>query len=72
MDTGIDFLVGLGLTEDDALEAAFQVATLLAEEEVLPEFPSDPEDDQGKAAWLVAAHDSDFFEFIAESLSGDD
>ena len=72
MESGIDYLTSLGLSEGDALEAAFSVATVLAEEGVLPEFPEDPEDDEGKAQWLVAAHDNHFFEFIVKSLSDDE
>ena len=69
MSSGMDYLESHGLSEEDALEASFSVATLLAQEGVLPEFPEDPEDDQGKAEWLVAAYDLSFFELILESLA---
>lgn len=69
MDSGLDHLVSLGLSEDDALEAAFGVATLLAEAGELPEFPEDPDDDTAAASWLVAAHDYSFFDFVASSLT---
>ena len=68
LDFGIDRLVRLGLPETDALEAVFGVATVLEQQEALPPFPEEDGDDLGRAAWLVAAVDLDFFDVVVEAL----
>lgn len=58
-----------GLDEIEALEAVFGVATVLAEQGALPDFPEDGEDMRAKAEWVVAAADIDFFDVVVDALT---
>ncbi len=69
IDHGIDILVKAGLPERDALEAIFQVATVLAEQKALPAFPDDEAAPEDLGAWLVQAKDLEFFACVLEALS---
>jgi hypothetical protein len=71
IDTTIDELVARGLTENDALDTVFEIATELAGQELLPQFPEGDEvpiEEIGK--WVVAAGDLNFIEFCVEAVSG--
>ena len=66
---GVDILVKLGLPERDALDAIFTVATVLAEQKILPEFPDDTADVEHQGRWLVAAAELKFFDVLLEIVS---
>jgi hypothetical protein len=69
IDTTIDQLVTTGLTEEQALDTVFTVATTLAEGEVLPEFPDDTAPIIDSAHWLLKAVDVGFIDFCVEVVS---
>lgn len=69
LDFVVEDLVERGVTDADAIELVFEVATSLSEEGALPEFPDDTETWVAKARWLVAAKDLDFREFVREVLA---
>lgn len=63
-------LVRAGMREKDALGVIFEVATELANTDLLPEFP-----DGGSAAasgeWLVAAAGIEFYDLVIEMVAED-
>ena len=58
------------MSEGDALDAVFGVATVLAERGDLPPFPTEDGDVRGMAEWMVAAKDFKFFDVVLASLQG--
>ncbi len=71
IDTTIDELVSRGLTEDDALDTVFEIATDLAARSLLPEFPEgDDVPIEEIGGWVVAAGDLDFIRFCLEAVGG--
>lgn len=67
MDHAVDRLVELGVSSEVALDAIFQTVTYLAEEEVLPPFPTERASYEEAARWLVAAADFGLVDFLLEA-----
>lgn len=71
MDHAVDRLVALGATDEVALDAIFQTVTYLAEEGVLPPFPTERATYEEAAHWLVEAADFGLVGFLIEAASND-
>lgn len=71
MDHAVDRLVELGVSSEVALDAIFQTVTYLAEEEVLPSYPTERASYEEAARWLVAAVDFGLIEFLLEAAEND-
>lgn len=69
MDEAVARLVALGLTDLQAIDAIFEVATHCAQESLLPEFPEEREQFQQVGEWLVKAHDFGFVDFVVAALT---
>ena len=70
VDTAIDELTSLGLTEEDALDTVFTIATDLCERKLLPEFPDDQAAVESVGKWAIEASDFGFITFCVEAVSG--
>ena len=68
IDTTIDHLTSAGLTEEQALDTVFTVATVLAEAEVMPEFPDDHAPTVDSGHWLLKAAEIGFTDFCVEAV----
>lgn len=61
-------LVRAGMPERDALNVIFEIATELAHNEVLPEFPTDEGTAEDQGRWLVKAAEIEFYDLIIETI----
>lgn len=61
LDSVLEDLVDVGLSEDQALSVIFEVADQFSEREVLPEFPHE-DDYAGMGRWVVKAQDARYHE----------
>lgn len=68
VDTSIDVLVERGLTEKDALDTVFHVATVLSQRGVLPEFPGEEATVLDMGKWTVAAADYGFIQLCEDAV----
>lgn len=72
MDHVVDRLVQLGAASEVALDVIFQTVTYLAEEGVLPPYPTERATYEEAARWLVAAADFGLVEFLVEAVAAND
>ena len=68
LDHVMDLLVRLGVDPPVAMDAIFEAATYLAEQRVLPVFPSPRSRSSRVGAWVLAAGAFDFATFMEQSV----
>lgn len=67
LDHAVDRVATLGVEEEVAMEAIFNAVEHLGVEGVLPLFPEGGTSYQAMGAWLVAAADFGFVDFMVEA-----